>query len=330
MINKNWKTISSLCRKIMKNEADSNLAIYHCFENECKKKILFLRIFKAYVETDERAAIEHYKALLFRFEKTTQCIKEVFKVWPPNQVLIIIKKKDNEKILKASIQLDAFILNCHAIFDNIAHIWNETGLENKLNRSKIGITPSSNHQEFIRTLPERFKLFLEKDGIKKAMKLLVDARHSLTHRIPPRVSEIDTDCIANDYPNTSEKKLKTIILEHRTSYFKKLLDGRKPEDLFERYSKFYKIRPIFNLTKSISEDEVTIELYKSCFGHEYIHCFMLETQQLIVWILFEFLMNCTVNLKISVDHKKYLEDLHKEIKSFLVQPENSAPFSKKA
>ena len=301
------------------------MTIYRHFENESTKVSSFLTFFDIYIAIGEHSTIEYYNSLRFRLKKTIQCIERVFKVWPPHQVLTTIVNEDKKKILEASIQLDAFVLNCHAIFDNIAHIWNEFKPGTKYKGLNIGIMPTNNHKNFIKELPDGLQALLKKNGMKETMKFMKDVRDSLAHRIPLQISETDTYCIANEHIGSSEKILKTILKYGRIEYYSKLAEGIPPDELLEKYRKFFKIRPIFNLTKNISKKPHIVSRYKSCFGHEYIHCFMLEMQQLVTLILLEFLTSFMKHLNIQEDQIIHLNNLRKKINNFLVFSNQDAP-----
>ena len=300
----------------LRNESESCQAIYSAFKGECKNIFLFFGLFRASLNKD---IYEHYENLVFRIEKTTHCIDKIFENWPPEQSMVIIDKEDKKKILEATIAFEAFILNCNAIFDSIAHIWNNLGLESKYQKQALGIIPNEHkkRKEFIDSLPDQFKDFLKKKEIKKAMKFVADIRDHLVHRYSPRIIEIDTHFIVGKNRGCDEEKLRWIALEYRGGYYSELLKDKKPECLIEKYDDYFRVRPIFEVKDIKSSDVLR---YRSCFKHEYIHAFMLEAQQLIILLSSNFLMSCVDHLEIPETERESIQFFKNKIKTFLIDP----------
>lgn len=178
----------------MKNKTEIKwlLDTYPKFETECEKALEFLERFEWHVKWKKQEAEKYFTSFSFRLKKTIKCVKNVFKIWPPDETLSPIVLEDNEKILETCIYVDSFILNSHAIFDNIAHIWNEEKLESKFKKQQVGLIPNNYNEEFIKTFPKDLRDNLKIGIFNKALKVLKDYRDRLSHRNSPQIESMDT------------------------------------------------------------------------------------------------------------------------------------------
>ncbi len=264
------------------------------------------------------SAKNYYSSLLFRLRKSFLCVKNTFKSWPPNKLLSPIEDKDKEKITEMCIYLDAFIINCYAICDNIAHIWNEEVLnikekekfENKFNIGIIG----DRTKEFRETLPKEFFKILEE--FKEFLNLLKRFRNALSHRDSPQVEENDTYLLKLRYSGWDDESLKFMLGEYRVAYFSEILKlskNKKNNDFNEEYKKInkkyrkeFQVRPILNF---YSTEEITkTNRFRNSKGHEYVHSYMLETFEGIIFISSIFFKELIPYLDMSKDNKKMLKE----------------------
>lgn len=94
--------------------------------------------------------------------------------------------------------------------------------------------------------------------------------------------------------------------------------SKQIKELQNQYKKILRIRPIFNFDKSSSKNKTSIHRYTSAFGHQYIHSFMLETQQVIISISSQILMEYSKSFNMSNNKRKQLKELYEKIEKFLI------------
>ena len=302
----------------MRNESEWCQITYNSFKSEYKNIHFFLICYKRLLTKN---IMEHYENLAFQIEKTSHCIDKIFEVWPPEQSLVMIDKKEYKKILEATIAFEAFMLNTNAIFDSIAHFWNKLKLESKYKGQTVGIILNGNkkRKEFFDQLPKKFKIFLKRPEINAFIGFAKNIRDSLVHKLSPKIIDMDTSFVAKKNKDVSEKIIIMIIQEFRAGYYKELAESKVSKKiLLEKYSDYFRVKPIFEL-KNIFEYKKRMR-YQNCFGHEYVHSFMLELQQLIILLSVTFLTECVEHLNVSEEEKKWIQFLKDEINIFLISP----------
>ena len=120
-----------------------------------------------------------------RLGNMVRCIDNIYRIWPLN--ITSLKKED---IMDVEINLESFIINCDAIFNNITHIWiEEKKPSKKLKLQEIGLNKSC------KKMRELFS-----DEFQKKLKFfdlwfetITNTRNSLAHRIPPYIPPYSID-----------------------------------------------------------------------------------------------------------------------------------------
>jgi hypothetical protein len=179
-----------------------------------------------------------------RIQVLARCINNVFKSVPAGTV----KVPKRERLLDASISLQAFYTNAYGCIDNLAWVWvHESELTAQVKRTDVGLrknntkvrsTFSPELQAFLSTRDDWFEYFAE-------------FRHALGHRIP---LYIPPGCVRPKDTDAFNE------LERRLGAAMAAINGDEYDRLLEEQKKLYIFQPI--TTHSFKEASGTIRFHQ--------------------------------------------------------------------
>jgi hypothetical protein len=184
-----------------------------------------------------------------RIQVLARCINNVFKGVPAGTVRV----PKRERLLDASINLQAFYTNAYGCIDNLAWVWvHESGLTTQVKRGDVGLrknnakvraTFSPELQAFLGTRDNWFEYFAE-------------FRHALGHRIP---LYIPPGCVR---PKDAEAFNE---LERRLGAAMAAINEDEHDRLLEEQKKLYIFQPI--TTHSFKEASGTIRFHQQVLAN---------------------------------------------------------------
>jgi len=179
-----------------------------------------------------------------RIQVLARCIKNLFKSIPAGAV----KVPERERLLDASINLQAFYTNAYGCIDNLAWIWvHERGLAGNIKRGDVGLR-KNNTKVRVTFSPELQSFLSSRDDW---FEYLAEFRHALGHRIP---LYIPPGCVRPkdaDAYNDLERRMGAAMAAVRPAEYERLLEEQK---------KLYIFQPI--TTHSFKEATGTIRFHQ--------------------------------------------------------------------
>jgi hypothetical protein len=161
-----------------------------------------------------------------RIQVLARCTKNVFKSIPAGTVRVPTR----ERLLDASINLQAFYTNAFGCIDNLAWIWvHERGLAGKIKRGDVGLR--KNNWKVRTTFSPELQAFLSSRD--DWFEYLAEFRHALGHRIP---LYIPPGCVRPkdvDAYNDLQRRMGAAMAAIRPAEYDRLLEEQKKLHIFQ-------------------------------------------------------------------------------------------------